>query len=1223
MELTGQQIEELNDNWIRIRTWDLPTDLLSFLSQISSPETPTATAAANFLKTPAARPMPQKLRAQVEQFIKDSTLKSSKVQSKAAWNTLRLEPYDPDARDGDGDGIVQEGTAWERPVGSRMLDATGKEITKGRTSYNRPNNHRLVDANGIPISFTPSYQRSDVGTIGETVGMIRSITPEAEQVDDVEATTPTPPATTTSNVDASRPKRVGSTPDPVPTLSLDAAEESPGTSEDSGDRPELVEPRKPRAPYTPSPPPFSGRAAALADLADGDFERLLELLDEEGYWILDFETTGFDHGNVPTQYALVYVKNGRIEQRITQYVNPDRPLSDWSRQHLRDGEGNPLTEEWLEANGISVNEAAARIAELVDGEIVVAHNASFDMEVLERIAREARERLSPSGTLDTLALMRMGIPKGEDDETGPRSHALGSLAAYLGYDLGDGAHDAIADVEATNEVLRRGLEFAESNERADRRVLDSEYMAQAYEQQKRDHEIALAKHRDAMRDYNRDLVTYRRALAESKEESVADVRVPYVPGSADSDVVVDQASRNRESVRDLLKQNLIEMLANLREDSVGDDTWEMIRSAVQEAMGSTATNYEEIDPTQPVLARRRRWLAENLGRMIDNDHEAVAGHVTEALDLLAETQLSTQVYVPATELAATQILNEGRIRTGFEGPSEVPGVSLRDKASREETQLGVPRGTADRQRPIYGFLPKSGEDELGLVAEVDPTKDPATVFGEILFRLKDDVRARTTASLGDSHDESGTVAVPLTDSAREALLASMPEPRSGSAQDVRSGLLHAMASDGFIEDAASIAARQWIKRLPEGLRRVIEEQMREREVGRRVLDRPRHFAEAQIHGGVSLDDVAEIVIPDEENRLGDGANDVLRLAREKGIEVRTSAGRVPVATASGWKFVNPEVLPDRLLEPKVSAWPSWATPIEPEVPERVVELPYVPGQSIDPARWIGRHEEFLIDLGPEWIDIWESLSDEDKEKLAEEDIADSNDFVRYMSEKVVEEVISRVRWARRSRLYVALPEKALKKIVADGRMKSQFESGSSGGMFNTVLRRDVEFSQMGVPTDLADELRPIYGFFSDDGYPFGTLAAQCYGPVVVHLKKSVRSRTTITDGDSLDHGLIPLPATGEIDEDDLDRLFAWTSRSGVIARDSINSVLQQFYEEVLGESYIDYYTGEDSGYTEIQVHGGVSVDDIDYIEYPENYAADNPEVLAQLDRLGIQHGTSW
>ena len=34
------------------------------------------------------------------------------------WDLTTPEGYNPDARDGDGDGIVQEGTPWERPVGT-------------------------------------------------------------------------------------------------------------------------------------------------------------------------------------------------------------------------------------------------------------------------------------------------------------------------------------------------------------------------------------------------------------------------------------------------------------------------------------------------------------------------------------------------------------------------------------------------------------------------------------------------------------------------------------------------------------------------------------------------------------------------------------------------------------------------------------------------------------------------------------------------------------------------------------------------------------------------------------------------------------------------------------------------------------------------------------------------------------------------------------------------
>lgn len=79
---------------------------------------------------------------------------------------LRLEPYDPDARDADGDGIVQEWTAWERPAGTRIISAVGDEIQRGMTSASR-GNLRVVDSSGSPVDYTPSYSAAE-RAIGQT-----------------------------------------------------------------------------------------------------------------------------------------------------------------------------------------------------------------------------------------------------------------------------------------------------------------------------------------------------------------------------------------------------------------------------------------------------------------------------------------------------------------------------------------------------------------------------------------------------------------------------------------------------------------------------------------------------------------------------------------------------------------------------------------------------------------------------------------------------------------------------------------------------------------------------------------------------------------------------------------------------------------------------------------------------------------------------------------------
>ena len=94
---------------------------------------------------------------------------------------LALEPYDPDARDADGDGIVQEGTAWERPDGGRIIDALGREIRRGRQSGFRPTGIRVVDVDGNDVDYKPTYDGGRAGTIGgSTVPQVRpSVKPPA------------------------------------------------------------------------------------------------------------------------------------------------------------------------------------------------------------------------------------------------------------------------------------------------------------------------------------------------------------------------------------------------------------------------------------------------------------------------------------------------------------------------------------------------------------------------------------------------------------------------------------------------------------------------------------------------------------------------------------------------------------------------------------------------------------------------------------------------------------------------------------------------------------------------------------------------------------------------------------------------------------------------------------------------------------------------------------
>lgn len=110
-----------------------------------------------------------------------------KTETKVARRPLRQEPYDPDARDGDNDGIVQEGTPWERPAGTRFLNSDGQQFARGLTVMNRPKG-KLVDADGKEVDYTPTYERGATSRLGQTIGQRRQTVGETVKPSSAETT---------------------------------------------------------------------------------------------------------------------------------------------------------------------------------------------------------------------------------------------------------------------------------------------------------------------------------------------------------------------------------------------------------------------------------------------------------------------------------------------------------------------------------------------------------------------------------------------------------------------------------------------------------------------------------------------------------------------------------------------------------------------------------------------------------------------------------------------------------------------------------------------------------------------------------------------------------------------------------------------------------------------------------------------------------------------------
>ena len=196
---------------------------------------------------------------------------------------------------------------------------------------------------------------------------------------------------------------------------------------------------------------------------------------------------------------------------------------------------------------------------------------------------------------------------------------------------------------------------------------------------------------------------------------------------------------------------------------------------------------------------------------------------------------------------------------------------------------------------------------------------------------------------------------------------------------------------------------------------------------------------------------------------------------------------------------------------------------------------------------------------------------------------------------------------------------ALIAVLEEGRFKTQFETGESRGLLDTNLRGRTEANLFGYPQrGLPTELRPIYGTVAFTN-PTGPLRGpnseasirNCmdYGEVRVVLKDSVKDRTTFTVGDSLTYeGGTATPALfGEKDPEKC--VAAISSRSP----DFVRSMAQVATGDRLGMSPAKQaMLLTTQTYFETQIHGGVTVDDIDRIVVPKE-KADNEDTQRLIE----------
>jgi DNA polymerase-3 subunit epsilon len=168
-------------------------------------------------------------------------------------------------------------------------------------------------------------------------------------------------------------------------------------------------------------------------------------LTELTFTVFDTETTGLDPrgGDEIISIGAVRIVNGRLlpSDRFEQYVNPRRPLSRASIQI------HGIREEMLR-NQPSIEEVLPRFHRFAANTILVAHNAAFDMRMLQmKEAATGLRFINP--VLDTLLLSAVVHPA-------HKQHNLTTIARRLGIEI-QGRHTAIGDALATGDMFLKLL----------------------------------------------------------------------------------------------------------------------------------------------------------------------------------------------------------------------------------------------------------------------------------------------------------------------------------------------------------------------------------------------------------------------------------------------------------------------------------------------------------------------------------------------------------------------------------------------------------------------------------------------------------------------------------------------------------------------------------------------------------------------------------------------
>ena len=170
-------------------------------------------------------------------------------------------------------------------------------------------------------------------------------------------------------------------------------------------------------------------------------------LDEAIFAVFDVETTGLSpaYGHRICEVGCLRVRNGVELDRFESLVDPRRSISPGAFRV------NRITAEMLQG-APTFEQVADPLLKVIEGAVLVAHNAPFDLGFLAAELEIARLPVPENPVIDTLTLTRRTYSLARN--------SLSTVVAALGVKVSP-THRALSDVQATCGVLERIIEDLE------------------------------------------------------------------------------------------------------------------------------------------------------------------------------------------------------------------------------------------------------------------------------------------------------------------------------------------------------------------------------------------------------------------------------------------------------------------------------------------------------------------------------------------------------------------------------------------------------------------------------------------------------------------------------------------------------------------------------------------------------------------------------------------